>query len=167
MTMGAETRDRGSMKHKILNVVAGVVRRSGRILIARRGAPAELAGMWEFPGGKMRKGETPEVALRREWREEFGMSLTPLRCIGETVHQSGACVIRLVFVEARSDDVPRFLAAHDASAWVYPGSLRRYHFAPADRAMVRHIVKHGIEPLPFHLRACLGEAKRHWGRSYR
>ncbi len=137
------------MKHRTLYVVAGVVRRGGRILIARRDAPAELAGMWEFPGGKIRRGETPEAALRREWREEFGMSVTPLRRLGETVHHAGTRSVRLVFVEARADGNPRFLAAHEATAWVYPGAMGRYRFAPADRLMVRHIVRRcGVGPLP-------------------
>jgi len=132
-----------------LPVVAGVVRRAGRIMIARRAGPDDLAGMWEFPGGKIRAGESPEAALRREWSEEFGMEVEPLRLLGETRHASRSRVVRLVFVEARAAGVPRFLEAHDAVAWVRAGGIGLYRFAPADRAMVRHIgLCRGVRPLP-------------------
>jgi 8-oxo-dGTP diphosphatase len=59
-----------------LLVVAGVFVRAGRLLLARRPAGRAWAGLWEFPGGKVEAGETPEAALVREWREE--MDVTPV-----------------------------------------------------------------------------------------
>ena len=132
-----------------LVVVAGVVRRGGRILIARRAGADPLAGCWEFPGGKRKPGETPEAALRREWREEFGSEVTPLRRLGESVNAAGGRRIRLVFVEGRAATDVAALRVHDARAWVRLPELGRYVFAPADRPMVRHLARTGaVEPLP-------------------
>ena len=59
-----------------LCVVAAAIVRDGRVLAARRSRPAELAGRWEFPGGKVEDGETPEDALARECREELDVTVT-------------------------------------------------------------------------------------------
>jgi 8-oxo-dGTP diphosphatase len=67
-----------------LLVVAGVFVREGRLLLARRPAGRAWAGLWEFPGGKVEEGETPEDALAREWREEMDVTpvgLTPWRFV--------------------------------------------------------------------------------------
>ena len=67
-----------------LLVVAGVFVREGRLLLARRPAGRAWAGLWEFPGGKVEDGETPEDALAREWREEMDVTpvgLTPWRFV--------------------------------------------------------------------------------------
>ena len=61
---------------RTIEVVAGVIRdRRGRILLARRTEDRDLAGLWEFPGGKHEPGETPEDALKRELREELGIEI--------------------------------------------------------------------------------------------
>ena len=58
----------------MIAVVAGVLRREGRVLLSRRIRGADV-GRWEFPGGKLERGETPEQALRRELREELGIEV--------------------------------------------------------------------------------------------
>lgn len=134
---------------RTIRVVAGVVRRGGRLLIARRAGDDPLAGHWEFPGGKVRRGETPAAALRREWREEFGSDVTPLRELGESLHVSGTRRICLRFVEGEMAGDVAALYAHDARAWVRFRELDRYVFAPADRPMVRHLQRAGVvAPLP-------------------
>ena len=57
------------------DVTAGIIRKNGRVLIAQRPADKLLGGMWEFPGGKMEKGETKEMCLRRELKEELGIEV--------------------------------------------------------------------------------------------
>lgn len=77
------------------------------------------------------------------------MSVKPGRALGESVCRTGGRTVRLLFMEGQTDDVPHRLAAHDAAVWVYVAMLSRYRFAPADRKMVRHLLKKGrIEPLP-------------------
>jgi 8-oxo-dGTP diphosphatase len=60
-------------------VVAGICWRGGRFLLGQRKAGAHLAGCWEFPGGKIRPGESPEAALKREWAEELDVAVTSAR----------------------------------------------------------------------------------------
>lgn len=62
-------------ERRILRVVAAIVKRGGRVFVARRAAHKSNAGRWEFPGGKVEGGEEPRAALRREWREEFSLEL--------------------------------------------------------------------------------------------
>lgn len=73
---------------KIVSVVAAVIRRSdGRILIAQRPAHHRIAGgLWEFPGGKIEAGESPEVALAREIKEELGLKIAVGAKIGTVLH---------------------------------------------------------------------------------
>ena len=59
---------------KEILIVVGVLRRGNQVLIAQRSAGQHLAHFWEFPGGKVRPGETPEVALTREFEEEVGVT---------------------------------------------------------------------------------------------
>ena len=59
-----------------LQVAAAIIRRPGRVLIARRPADDHLGGFWEFPGGKIEDGESPEECLARELREEFELEAT-------------------------------------------------------------------------------------------
>ena len=72
----------------VVEVVAAVVERDGRYLITRRLEGTHLAGLWEFPGGKILPGEKPEDALRRELQEELGVEAEVGELIG--VFQSGA-----------------------------------------------------------------------------
>src|SRR3954463_5194416 len=69
----------------VVDVVAGVIQDArGRILLARRTAGRDLAGLWEFPGGKREPGESPEAALMRELQEELGVDVdlgAPLICV--------------------------------------------------------------------------------------
>ena len=60
----------------MVRVVAAVVLRNGLVMAARRGPGVRMAGMWEFPGGKVEVGETPEAALIRELREELAIDIT-------------------------------------------------------------------------------------------
>ena len=65
------------MERKTVNVVAAMIEQNGRLLICRRPEGKALAGMWEFAGGKIEPGETPEQALVRECREELGITVAP------------------------------------------------------------------------------------------
>jgi len=119
-----------------LQVTAGVLRRGGALLIARRGPGDALAGQWEFPGGKIEPGETPEACLVRELREELGVETRVVRFLTRTTHSDFHRTVELLFYEVELvRGAPRPLC-HDAIAWVAPAEMAGYDFAPADRPFV-------------------------------
>lgn len=122
----------------MIEVVAAVIERDGKILIARRPAGSHLAGLWEFPGGKPAPGESHADALRREIQEELGAIVLVDEEI-ETVEWTypERCV-RLVFFRCHVQGEPRPLEGQEI-AWVAPADLPRYDFPPADATLVARL----------------------------
>ena len=110
----------------------------GRVLIAKRPEGKTLAGLWEFPGGKVEPGERPEAALIRELREELGIEVSE-SCLAPFVFASHAYdsfhLLMPLYLCRRWDGV---VAAreHDALAWVKPDKLSAYPMPPADEPLV-------------------------------
>ncbi len=118
-----------------IEVVAAVIERGGRILIARRPRSLHLAGLWEFPGGKPKPGETPQQALRREIAEELGAAVTVGELL-ETVEWAYPDKrVRLSFYRCAIVGEPRPLEGQEI-AWVMPAELDRYQFPPADASLI-------------------------------
>ncbi|HYU35893.1 MAG TPA: (deoxy)nucleoside triphosphate pyrophosphohydrolase [Thermoanaerobaculia bacterium] len=112
-------------------VLAAVVERGGRILLARRPAGKRHAGLWELPGGKFLPGETPFEAARRELAEELGVEVvTAGALLWEAPDPGSPFVVEFYAVESRGE--PAALE-HDALAWVLPEELPLYPLAPSDR----------------------------------
>ncbi|GAB3581918.1 (deoxy)nucleoside triphosphate pyrophosphohydrolase [Leifsonia lichenia] len=121
-----------------LEVVAAVVVRDGRVLACRRAPGKDAAGLWEFPGGKVEAGETPETALVREIREELGVGIRVGGLIDRSVTQSGGLSIDLACYRAElTDDVPSHSTDHDALLWVRTTELAALEWAAADMPAVR------------------------------
>ena len=123
-------------------VVAAALRDDeGRILIQRRPVHKNHGGLWEFPGGKLELGETPEAALVREIAEELGAQITPvaLTPIGfsTAVTDQGAFVLLLYGCSAWQGTIAAQWA--DALAWVAPGDLEDYPMPPADIPLINAI----------------------------
>jgi len=122
----------------VLVAAVALVDVDGRVLIARRPEGKSLAGLWEFPGGKLEAGETPEAALIRELEEELGIMV------------SDACLAPLSFVSYGYDNfhllMPLFVCRRwkgevrplegQELAWVRPLRLRDYPMPPADEPLV-------------------------------
>ncbi len=122
----------------VLVVAVALIDIDGRVLIAKRPAGKQLAGMWEFPGGKVEPGERPEAALIRELREELGIEV------------SESCLAPFVFASHAYDSfhllMPLYLCRrwsgtvvareHEALAWVKPNKLSDYPMPPADEPLV-------------------------------
>ncbi|MGB3770006.1 MAG: (deoxy)nucleoside triphosphate pyrophosphohydrolase [Rhodococcus sp. (in: high G+C Gram-positive bacteria)] len=113
-------------------VVAGALVENGRLLLARRASPPELAGLWELPGGKVDPGETPEDALVRELREELDIEVTVDGVIGADVPLENGALLRAFAVTRFSGTVTA--VEHEAVRWVDLGELHRVELVPADRA---------------------------------
>ena len=120
-------------------VAAAVIIRDGRVLLTRRGEGQHLAGMWEFPGGKLEAGESPEEALLRECQEECGIEVEVAEILEVTHHWYPEKEVLLLFYrcELRAGEV-RHLQVAD-HAWVAPRDLDDYPLPPADERVVARI----------------------------
>jgi|SRR5579883_2271017 8-oxo-dGTP diphosphatase len=122
----------------ILVVAVALVDVDGRVLLAQRPAGKAMAGLWEFPGGKVQAGETPEAALIRELKEELDIDVTE------------ACLAPLTFASHRYERfhllMPLYVCRRwqgmvtaregQQLAWVRPAKLDQYQMPPADKPLV-------------------------------
>jgi 8-oxo-dGTP diphosphatase len=123
-------------------VVAAAIVSGSTLLVAQRARPAELAGRWELPGGKVWEGESEQDALRRELGEELGLTAGDVLVgerIGDDVTLSEtmtlrAYLVRLVHGEPRAHD-------HRALRWVTAAELDEVDWVPADRAWLKDLAK--------------------------
>lgn len=123
-------------------VVAAVIHRShapAEILIVRRGPGQSGAGFWEFPGGKVELGESPEQALRREIDEELGIQIKVQDLIGEEVHHYPTKSIRLRVYRAETAQESLTLVEHDDFKWLKPQDIQIDQLSAADRPFVTKI----------------------------
>lgn len=125
----------------LLVAACALVDPDGRVLIARRPSGKPMAGLWEFPGGKVESGETPETTVIRELSEELGIDVT------------AACLAPLTFASHAYDDfhllMPVFVCRKwqgravpmegQEIAWVRPVRLNDYPMPPADVPLVAHL----------------------------
>jgi A/G-specific adenine glycosylase len=121
--------------------VAGVLRRNGRVLIGRRPEGKLLGGLWEFPGGKMERGETHETCLEREMREELAIVVTPGAEIGVFDHAYTHFRVRVYALECRLvRGRPRALE-HTELRWARPQELEAFPMGKVDRGIARTIAE--------------------------
>jgi 8-oxo-dGTP pyrophosphatase MutT (NUDIX family) len=122
-----------------LAVVAAVIRRGDRFLVCRRPPGGAWPGAWEFPGGKVRAGETPAAALERELREELALAarVGPLLFAHDGVDARGRA-IRLLFHEVTIGVEPALLH-HDALCFATRAELTALDLLPGDRAFAARI----------------------------
>ncbi len=126
----------------VLVAACALIDADGRVLLAERPAGKSMAGLWEFPGGKVETGERPEETLIRELHEELGIVVRE------------PCLAPLTFASHAYDDfhllMPLYVcrrwegtvAANEGQrlAWVRPNRLRDYKMPPADEPLVSHLV---------------------------
>ena len=130
-------------------VVAAVIERSDRrLLIGQRRRNDSSPLKWEFPGGKVEEGETPEAALARELKEELGATLRKSVPIGRVVHKYAQTPeeLEILFyaVEIAEDALtPR---PFEKIAWVLPKELGDYDFLAANAQLVAHLATGRIKP---------------------
>lgn len=115
-----------------VKVTAAILAKDGRIIIAQRKSSDHLSGKWEFPGGKVEPGETPEVCLARELKEEFDIDVAIGEFLGSNVHHYDHVSIELMACRASWVGGAIRMNGHKAYRWVSVGQLAEFDFAPAD-----------------------------------
>lgn len=125
---------------KIIKVVAAILQKEDKILIARKKQGKPLAGYFEFPGGKIEEGETPEESLIRELMEEMNIKIAVKEYIGESVYDYGNNkVISLLGYTAEIIDGEIKLSDHDIYEWVTLEQINNYKIAPADIPLINKL----------------------------
>ena len=126
----------------VLVAACALIDEDGRVLIAERPAGKSMAGLWEFPGGKVEAGERPEECLIRELAEELGIAVNE------------ACLAPLTFASHSYPDfqlhMPLYVCRRwegtvvategQQLAWVRPNKLREYEMPPADVPLIAHLI---------------------------
>ncbi len=125
-------------QERLLVVAAALVDADGRVLVQRRPEGKPMAGLWEFPGGKVEPGETPEAALVRELAEEVGIEtwgscLAPAAFASEPL--GARHLILLLYVCRKWRGVPQALHGTELR-WVRPLELHGLEMPPADRPLI-------------------------------
>jgi 8-oxo-dGTP diphosphatase len=118
-------------------IAVAVVQRGDAVLIGQRPAEVPLGGLWEFPGGKLLPGETPELAAQRECREEAGLAIRILRPLDTIEHAYRHGQLRLHFFLAEPLDPDACPA--EPFRWVARSDLGRYQFPPANQAVLEQL----------------------------
>jgi 8-oxo-dGTP diphosphatase len=128
-------------EHKAIRVVGAAIIHNGRVLCAQRGEGRELAGYWEFPGGKIKTCETSREALHREINEELLCEVEVSEKVCTSVQPYDFGTVELTtFICHLLSGTPR-LTEHHEIRWKTPGDLPDLNWAPADREAAHLIAK--------------------------
>jgi len=126
----------------LLVVACALLDQDGRVLIAQRPEGKALAGLWEFPGGKVEMGEAPEATLIRELQEELGITVKE-PCLAPLTFASFAYpdfhLLMPLYVCRRWEGVV-IAREHQALKWVRPNELRNFPMPPADEPLIPALI---------------------------
>ena len=129
------------MSKKIINVVAAAIEKDGKIFCAQRPEGKSLGGYWEFPGGKLEEGESPEEALIREIHEELNSQIEIISFVNEASYDYDFGTVVMKTFHARLVSGNLDLLEHQDSAWLEPNRLKTLNWAPVDRPAVELLSK--------------------------
>ena len=125
-----------------IRVVAGIAVSGNKIFMARRSPDKSLAGLWEFPGGKVEANESDEEALKREIKEEFGKEIIIGEFFHENLHTDADKTIKLISYFMAFHDFPKESTSHDKLKWSKIEDLNKYDFCPPDIEVVEKLISH-------------------------
>lgn len=121
-------------------VTAAIIEKEGHVLIAQRAHDDKLALKWEFPGGKVEDGESPEQCLVREIKEELNLDISINEYLATSVYHYDHGAIALMAFWCRLEGGDTLLRVHNAVNWVEISELVGYDFCPADIPLVERII---------------------------
>lgn len=123
---------------RVLSVVAGALLREGRCLIGKRLPGGSAGGCWEFPGGKVKEGEAPREALRRELLEELGVDTRIGTFLGRGVSETEErlVVVDLYQVSLAASDAEPVAHDHEALLWAIASEFHAFEWAEPDRPLL-------------------------------
>jgi 8-oxo-dGTP diphosphatase len=120
-------------------VVAAVIERGGRFLVARRLAGTHLAGYWEFPGGKVHPGEAQEAALQREIAEELNATFVAAKPVFRTAHDYADRTVELHFFRGELIGEPQAALGQELR-WISREEFCTMNFPPADAELIDGLI---------------------------
>ncbi|HZW67579.1 MAG TPA: (deoxy)nucleoside triphosphate pyrophosphohydrolase [Pseudogracilibacillus sp.] len=126
---------------KNIYVVGAVIVKNGKIFCAQRGRDKSLAEMWEFPGGKIEEGETPEEALKREILEEMKCEIEVGKKLEHTVYEYDFGIVHLTTYYSRIISGKPVLTEHIQAKWLEANELHSLEWAPADIPAIDKLAK--------------------------
>ena len=140
------------MAKKIIKVagVAIIDQDKNKVLAGKRNADRLVGGMWEFPGGKIEKGETPQEAAKRELKEEFHDEVQVGPQLGETVsyeYDFGIVKLTVFFAKLLTNNFD--LVAHSEVEWLSADEVQKLNWAPADAPLVKELARTNFRDIKF------------------
>ena len=124
---------------KMVEVVAALLWRGDKFLIAKRPKNKARAHLWEFVGGKVEQGEDKASALIRECREELGVTVCPKDIYFEVTHVYPDLTVHLTLFSAIIESGEPQRLEHEEIRWITPGEIDEYSFCPADETILQKI----------------------------
>ena len=131
---------------KVVHVVGAIIENDkNEIFCALRSPNMTLPNYWEFPGGKIEKGETPELALEREFQEEFKCTIIVGGKVEDTTYEYENVIVRLETYMASIKEGTPEVSEHAEVRWVPKAKLLELDFAPADIPAVEKVIRSGVD----------------------
>lgn len=126
---------------KVVEVVGGIIRRDGRYLLGKRPLGKAQGGHWEFIGGKIEPGETPEQALARECREEIALPIVNAKIRTSVTHEYPEKTIHLTLIDCEpAQGAEPTALEHAELGWFTPDEMKSLDFCPADAELLPMLV---------------------------
>jgi 8-oxo-dGTP diphosphatase len=124
-----------------VKVTAGIIEQEGLVLIARRKPGKHMGGKWEFPGGKIEPGETPEQSLERELEEELALRVEVGPFLCRTFYEGDGISLELLVYRINGVTGVPELRDHQEIRWVKPEELSSFDLADSDRSVVEQLFR--------------------------
>ena len=124
---------------KTIAIAAVILSQGGKLLIAKRAEGGNCGGNWEFPGGKVEKGETLEQCAVRECQEELGVTVRLTGLFGTVSHRYPDNAVTITFYNGIILEGNPCLRVHQQLAWVTPCQLSQYSFCAADKDIIEKL----------------------------